>query len=167
MLGGNTMSMKNLAVAVDLWGTHLRAALVDANGKILRREMKPVGIARTEVEIVKAIGSLVRVVAIDGSPLRGVGIGIPGLVDGKKGVVFESPHFPDWKNVSFAQQLQEELRQPVTIDNDANAAALGEQWLGAGKDFASFVMLTLGTGIGGALVLVVVVLVWVVRSKKS
>jgi glucokinase len=82
----------------------------------------------------------------------GLALGIPGLVERSSGKVLQSPHFPKWKDLSLKAVIQSSLPFPVCIDNDANQAALGEAWLGAGCDGADFVMVTLGTGIGGGII---------------
>ena len=82
-----------------------------------------------------------------GLKLEGVGVGCPGLIDTEKGNVVYSNNLA-WKNVPLIKTLKEELNLPVYVTNDANAAALGEYYFGAGKKYKSLVMLTLGTGVG-------------------
>jgi len=80
-------------------------------------------------------------------------LGIPGIVSAKTGIVFSSPHFPQWKNFKMRSELQKKLKVPVALDNDANLIALGEHKKGAARDWPTFLMVTLGTGIGGAIVI--------------
>ena len=87
-----------------------------------------------------------------GKKLEAVGVGWPGLIDGESGMVVYSNNLK-WKNVLLKEQLQNELSLPVEITNDANAAALGEYFYGAGKKYKSMILLTLGTGVGSGIVL--------------
>lgn len=84
--------------------------------------------------------------------IMGVSLGVPGLVDFEHGMVRQSPHFPLWKNLSLGAPLQEKFPFKILIENDANQAALGESYAGAGKEWEDFIMLTLGTGIGGGII---------------
>ena len=87
-----------------------------------------------------------------GSELIGVGVGVPALIRMEEGVVAKAPNLPGWNDFPLKALLEEKLQLPVMIENDANAAALGEVWLGAGRDVDSLILLTLGTGIGGGIV---------------
>jgi glucokinase len=89
----------------------------------------------------------------DGYALCGIGVGVPGLVDSESGQLLDSPNLPGWSNYDVKGEIEQRLGTAVILENDANAAALGEQWLGAGRDFESMCMYTLGTGVGGGLVL--------------
>lgn len=138
-------------IGIDLGGTYLRWGLVDESGNILHQVREVVGKDRSEIAITKQI--------IDGiqpylkeNPVA-LGLGVPGIVSSEIGVVYASPHYPDWKNFLIARFIQNELKIPIGIDNDANLVALGESWLGAGKDWECFILLTLGTGIGGAIII--------------
>jgi glucokinase len=84
--------------------------------------------------------------------LSGIGIGSPGTVSVKKGIVENPPNFPGWKKINLGKIIKKEFNTKVIIDNDANAAAIGEMTFGAGKNIDSFVMITLGTGVGGGIV---------------
>ena len=84
---------------------------------------------------------------------RGVGIGVPGIIDMDTGMLRESPNLPGWSEFPVHAEIERRLGIPVMLENDANAAALGEKWLGAAKDYGSMCMLTLGTGVGGGIVL--------------
>jgi glucokinase len=89
----------------------------------------------------------------DGSGLCGIGVGVPGLVDSESGRLLESPNLPGWSNCDVKGEIERRLGTAVILENDANAAALGEHWLGAGREVESMCMYTLGTGVGGGLVL--------------
>ncbi len=87
------------------------------------------------------------------APLLGIGIGVPGIIDMQTGLVRESPNLPDWVDYPARAAIEQRLKTVVILENDANVAALGEKWLGAAKDYSDVAMLTLGTGVGGGLVL--------------
>jgi Transcriptional regulator/sugar kinase len=146
-----------LYLSVDLGGTNLRMGVLDAQGKIL-------ALRQLSADRVRDPGELVQVLAEESlklakennsseSKIRGLALGIPGLVDGSQGIVLQSPHFPLWREISVREELEKLLPWPIVMDNDANQAALGEAWKGAGRDWKDFVLLTLGTGIGGGIIL--------------
>ncbi len=85
--------------------------------------------------------------------LIGVGIGVPGIIDMPTGMVRESPNLPGWSDYPVRTEIEKRLGAPVILENDANVAAFGEKWLGAGRHVGDLAMLTLGTGVGGGLVL--------------
>jgi glucokinase len=82
-----------------------------------------------------------------------VGIGVPGIIDIERGMLRESPNLPGWHNYPVQQEIERRLGTSITLENDANAAAFGEHWLGAGQMVDSLCLLTLGTGVGGGIVL--------------
>jgi glucokinase len=85
--------------------------------------------------------------------ISGVGLGIPGLLDKKKGIIFSSPNMPTWLDFEVSKFIEKHVGLPVKIVNDASAAALGEARYGSGKDYQNLIMITLGTGVGGGIVL--------------
>jgi len=85
--------------------------------------------------------------------LQGIGIGVPGIIDMKTGTLRESPNLPGWAESPVQAQIERLLSTRVILENDANVAAFGEKWLGAGRHVGDMAMLTLGTGVGGGLVL--------------
>lgn len=136
-------------VSVDLGATSLKAALIDRTGNILCRKTiatSKAGRAAIIEQMVTVIQDLAR-----GESVKAVGIGTPGFVDSKMGSVLLATNIPGWSGTHLAHTLQEHLGLPVVVENDANAAALGEAWKGAGQSLESFIMITLGTGVGGAL----------------
>ncbi|OGQ05311.1 MAG: hypothetical protein A2W61_03380 [Deltaproteobacteria bacterium RIFCSPLOWO2_01_44_7] len=142
------------AVGIDVGGTHLRVALVDEKGTLLKKEMKVVAGSRDPLPFFDQVKVLIKKVAGDHlKKLSGIGLGLPGICNQKEGLIHQLPHFPTWRDVAVAEIFRESFACPVVFDNDANMAALGEKWLGAAKSFSSFIMLTLGTGIGGGLFL--------------
>jgi len=137
-------------------GTFIKAALVNRWGHILAKLKRPTEASRGRRQIIDNISSTVR--TLEANPLsRGrvsaVGIGVPGIIDFRKGVVSVSPNFPGWKNFPIQKMLSKRIRPPLFLENDANVAALGEKWMGAARDAEDFCFITLGTGVGGGLIL--------------
>lgn len=141
-------------VGIDLGGTKIAGALVDETGAILRRDRLDTQ-ARQGPEAV--IGQLVEIVARlteDAcAPVEGIGVAAPGPLDSRSGVVFSPPNLAGWSNVPLQQILEDRLGIPVKLENDANAAAWGEYWFGAGGKKGTMVYLTISTGVGSGLVL--------------
>ncbi|MEN2997505.1 MAG: ROK family protein [Brevinematia bacterium] len=139
-------------VGVDLGGTNIKAGLVDDDGKIISSLMIPteanLGWERVIANIKKVIANLLK----DGQ-VNAIGVGVPGPVDFKKGLIREMPAIPGAKNISVADELKKEFGKPVFVDNDANNFALGEVVFGVAKGRRFVVGVTLGTGIGGGIVI--------------
>jgi glucokinase len=139
-------------IGVDLGGSHVLAASVDEHGKILdRREIDvvdhdPDAVIRTIVEAVEYV-----VAAAKGDEVKAVGLGSPGNIDLDAGVVRYSPNF-GWRDVPLAEKLRPRIKMPIFVANDARCATLGEYAHGTGQGVLDFVLLTLGTGIGGGIV---------------
>jgi len=144
-------------VGVDLGGTNIRAAVCTLDGQILSDarldSLAMEGPEATLGQIVKAVRKAVSDAGVDMSQVAGAGIGVPGHHDSKKGITYWSPNFKGWNGIQVLAPLRAELGVPVFMGNDANVAALGEFTFGAGREVNSMVMLTLGTGIGGGIVL--------------
>src|SRR5690606_38893482 len=83
----------------------------------------------------------------------GIGIGSPGVVSTKKGIVENPPNLPGWGKINLGRIIEKEFKMNVFVENDANAAAIGEMIFGTGKNYKSFVMVTLGTGVGGGIII--------------
>ena len=146
--------MNDYAIGVDLGGTNLRAAAIRRDGKILSKVAgaTPVGAGRDAViaDMVRAIEALRA--GLPGQSLAGVGVGVPGFILMESGVVAGAPNLPDFENYPVRDEIEKRLGAPVILENDANAAALGEQWMGAGRGANDLILLTLGTGIGGGII---------------
>ena len=149
--------MSRAVIGVDLGGTNLRTALLTTEGEILERHKEATVVSDGWKKIVLRISdniSRLRESAVKrGLDIRAVGVGAPGVIQISSGIVVKSPNFPDWNRLPLKDELEHELRLPVFIENDANAAALGEQWRGAGIGISSMIFITLGTGVGGGIVL--------------
>jgi glucokinase len=137
-------------VGVDLGGTSVKAALVSAELELLARDTSPTDVS-DEDRLLDEIEQLVRRVAGD-SPVAAVGFGLPSQIDQRRGVVADSINVPI-TDVPFASEMTRRLNLPVKVDNDANVACLAEARIGAGKGRDNVIMLTLGTGVGGGIVL--------------
>ena len=151
------VAMKHsFVLGVDFGGTTIKVGLVDASGRVVRRRTVTsleAGTPRRFVETVSAVAdALVRSVGAARSALRGVGIGAPGVVDARRGIVRALVNIHGWHDVPLARRFEQHLRRPCLIENDANLFALGEWRFGAGRGSRQLVGLTLGTGVGGGLV---------------
>jgi glucokinase len=139
-----------LTVGVDIGGTKVMAGVVDGTGTVLAVEQRPTlghDVALVEdtiVDLVRGFATRYDVAA--------VGIGAAGFVDATRSIVMFSPHL-EWRREPLRARVAERLKVPVVVDNDANAAALAESRFGAGRGHRFILCVTLGTGIGGALVL--------------
>jgi len=137
-------------IGIDIGGTNVKMALVDANGKILKRSSIKTHGARLPQEVVADIVSEIKNLS-KGVEYTAIGVGCPGAVDSKHGVVEYSPNL-QWRNVNLEQLLNEATGKYVKIANDASCAALGETKFGAGKHYTDTALITLGTGVGGGFV---------------
>ena len=146
--------MADFAIGVDLGGTNLRAAAITHDGALLEDFQVATEAAAGRDRVAANIVEGIRQVQTghDGDKLLGIGIGVPGLIRLEEGVIVASPNLPGWEDFPLRDKLEGELGCPVILENDANAAALGEVWLGAGRDVDDLVLLTLGTGIGGGVI---------------
>ncbi len=146
--------MTEYAIGLDLGGTNLRAAAIDNSGKILdRRATDTNPSAGREAmlgHMVKAISELRAACGATG--LAGIGIGVPGFILLKEGIIRNSNNLGCLEDFPIRDEIEHRLGARVILENDANAAALGEKWMGAGRDVDDLVMLTLGTGIGGGII---------------
>ena len=144
------LGRKGLAIGIDIGGTKVAAGVVDADGRILSEARRstpgsdPRAVERVIVELVEELGA--------GHRIWSVGIGAAGWMDLDGGTVLFSPHLA-WRNEPLRENLQRLLRRPVLLTNDADAAAWAEWRFGAGQGESRLVCITLGTGIGGAMVL--------------
>ena len=136
---------KKYAIGIDLGGTNLRVALVSEEGEIVRKVRKS---SSEEV-----LGSLLESIEeVNNGEIVGIGLGVAGIIDRKNGRVFSSPNLRAVEGIDLIHGIHQKFHVPVFIENDANVAALGEKVSGAGKNFENFVLLTLGTGIGGGII---------------
>jgi glucokinase len=153
--------MPDFSIGVDLGGTNLRIAAVSAEGKLLEKVTlgTKLALGRDHVigEMCDAIQNLSGKYKATGRFL-GAGLGLPGLIDLEAGMMRKAVNLPGWENYPARAEIERRLGLPrngarVVLENDARVAALGEQWLGAARGVANMAVLTLGTGIGGGIVL--------------
>ncbi|MFV9510614.1 ROK family glucokinase [Tepidibacillus sp. LV47] len=149
------MEKKEIYVGVDLGGTTIKMGLISKIGELIFETEIPTRTKDGYQAIIDDIVQNVRKIASDfgltWEQVKGMGMGIPGLLDIDAGIVRMAPNLK-WKDLSIKQILENELLIPVKIENDANVAAIGEAWVGAGKGFKHVIMATIGTGIGGGII---------------
>src|SRR5437667_5622356 len=148
--------MKDFSIGVDLGGTNLRIAAVDVSGHLVEKVTlgTKVSLGRDHVlnDMCEAIRHLSEKYK-NSSSMLGIGIGVPGIIDMQTGLLRESPNLPGWDNYPVRDEIERKLGATVVLENDANVAALGEKWLGAASTVDDMCMVTLGTGVGGGMVL--------------
>lgn len=148
--------MPDFSIGVDLGGTNLRIAAVSATGELLEKVTlgTKLALGRDHVidEMCSAIQRLSDKYKATGEFL-GAGIGVPGLIDLQTGMMRKAVNLPGWENYPARAEIERRLGARVVLENDARVAALGEQWMGAARGVANMAVLTLGTGIGGGIVL--------------
>lgn len=140
---------------VDIGGTNLRVGLVPfAGGRPVAVSSAPTCAARGPAAVVEEVVSMLRMVIaeVGRANVAGVGIGAPGPLDRSRGVVLETPNL-GWRDVPLVDMIASPIGLPVILDNDANCFAFGEWWLGAGRGAERLIGVTLGTGIGGGIIL--------------
>lgn len=149
--------IKKFIIGVDLGGTNLKIALLDLKYRIrYKRVLSTQNFVKKE-RLIKAIIDSVNKILIynrlNKRNILGVGLGLPGPIDVKQGIVHFFPNISGWKEVRLKNILEERLRLPIFLDNDANLMTLAESRLGAAKGFKNAVCITLGTGVGGGIVI--------------
>jgi len=137
------------AIGVDVGGTKILAGVVDREGGVERREGRPTPVS-SEQELLATLDEVIE--GLLGDEIVAIGFGLPSTIDQRSGRAVSSVHIP-LANVDFRDRMSQRFGLPVGIDNDANAAAIAEWRLGAGRGSSHVVVLTLGTGIGGGLIL--------------
>lgn len=140
------------AVGVDIGGTKIAIALVDTNGKIIIEETLSTNQQKEPEEIIHQIKDVItellttKHVTVD--ELRGIGLGAPGPLDTREGMITTPPNLPKWRNVPIVEMMRDRFSVPIVLENDANAATLAEKWVGSAQDSNNFIYLTISTGIG-------------------
>lgn len=138
-------------IAFDIGGTQIKYGIVSETGTVLKHKAVPTEIHLGGEQIVQKLILLSKKL-MNEHTIFGIGISTAGIVDVNKGIVTGGvDHIPNYATIPIIDRLQEVLKVPVSIDNDVNCAAFGEKWNGVGRDKRNFIMLTLGTGIGGAI----------------
>ena len=143
-----------VAIGVDIGGTKISVTLGNSRGKILAKKLIPTPTGRkTRRGIEHLADSLAELKRRSRKKILGIGVGIPGPIDPRKGIVQRSPHMGGWGGIPLKAFLEKRLKLPVFITNDANAAALGEKVFGQGRGAQNFVYVTVSTGIGSGVIL--------------
>ncbi len=141
-----------IAMGIDVGGTNLRVGAVDDKGELLLSFREPTPQAKTPGPLLEMIESLfVKVQSQISEKISGLGLGWPGAVDHHLGVVLQTPNIMGFKDFPLQQELETRLKVPARIENDAKCAGLAEKKFGVAKDLKEFILLTFGTGIGGAI----------------
>ncbi len=146
--------MGNFSIGLDLGGTNLRAAAVDQSGKMLDQVSGKTEYSAGREAIVRDMADAIQTLRnrLSAQELAGIGVGVPGFIQMKEGVIRNSNNLSSLENFPIRDELSRRLGVPVILENDANAAALGEKWMGAGRGVDDLVLLTLGTGVGGGII---------------
>jgi len=150
--------MRHYTVGVDVGGTNIKFGLVNHLGTILTRtSLETKQFHRNKQKLINAlieeINDLICSKGLKHEDILGIGFGLPGLIDSKRGIINFLPNVPGWKNVPLKSIVQRKLRIPTFIENDVNLITLGEWKFGAGKGYKNMMCMTLGTGVGAGLVL--------------
>jgi len=144
-------------IGVDLGGTNIKAGAVDPSGGVLVKDSTETQADCGPPVVIQRICQIIDAVrqkgALSWEKVGAIGVGAPGTLDHKEGIIFHPPNLPGWRNVPLRDEVAKNFPVGVIVENDANAAAWGEFWAGAGREVHSMVMLTLGTGIGGGIIL--------------
>ena len=158
MSAGSLMADDRVYAGIDIGGTNIKFGLFDSSGKILFRDQKPTQADKGPTPLMHLLSNiaerLLYLAADDELPVKYLGVGSPGAVDFRSGkVIGTCPNIPGWQGAEIGAALRERLNLPVFVDNDANAVALAETRFGAAAGSKSVVCVTVGTGIGGGLVI--------------
>jgi glucokinase len=144
-------------VGLDVGGTSMKAGVVDDAGRPLSNVSLPTEAHRGQEfgleRMCETIRAAVRDAGIGPERIAAIGVATPGTMDIPAGVILDPPNLRPWQNVPVRQHIQTVFRVPTAFQNDANAAAYGEYWAGAGRGVHSMVLFTLGTGVGGGIII--------------
>lgn len=145
-----------IVIGVDIGGGSIKGAAITSKGKILDGFTLPMDKEASQEVMFSRLADTIKNF-IDThkyeEEISGVGLGVPGILDKANGIVISSPNMPTWSNFNIVKYLSSKLNLPIKIVNDASAAALGEARFGSGKDYSNIIMLTLGTGVGGGIII--------------
>lgn len=149
------MANNQMYVGIDLGGTTINIGPVTSKGEILEEKVISTNVSAGPLSAIDRIADVILEIknkTYSEYQLIAVGIGIPGIIDTQKGVILEASNLKGWENFHITEELKKRIDTPVFLENDANVAALGEQWLGAGRGSKHMFMITLGSGVGGAFI---------------
>lgn len=137
-------------LGIDLGGTKIRTAIMNEAGEMLAETYEPAHADQGHEAVLAQMEKTIRTLGTEG--IEACGLGTPGFIDTKNGIVTFAGNIKGWTGLNLKKAMEDRIPElKFYIENDANIAAVAEKWLGAAKDFPSFIMLTLGTGVGGAI----------------
>ena len=145
-----------IAIGIDIGGTSIKGAFINEKGEILTRFSFKVDKNKPAEEEVGKLCDLIletKKTANLKEEVKGIGIGNPGIMDMESGLIISSPNLPNWNNFNIKEFIQKRVGIPVELNNDANVAALGEAKFGSGHKYQNLLMITLGTGVGGGVII--------------
>lgn len=148
--------MSDIVVGIDLGGSNIKMLIMDRDGNQLYKK-KYATIIGEPLDVLNQINSIIEralfELKVDEKVLKGIGIGLPGQVDEKKGIAIYLPNLPGWHNINVADHISDMFNAPVLIENDVRMAAIAEKYLGTGKDVDDMLCVAIGTGIGSGIFL--------------
>src|SRR5712692_9571591 len=151
------MSQPNYYVGIDVGGSTIKGGVVDDAGKPLSAVTLPTEAAQGQEhglrQMAEAVRQAVTAARLKLDQIAAIGVATPGTMDIPAGLILDPPNLKPWRNVPVRRHIQETFQLPTAFQNDANAAAYGEYWIGAGKGTRSMVLFTLGTGIGCGIII--------------
>jgi len=142
----------SLRIGIDLGGTNVRVGLVDDKGKILDIIQEPTEADKGNIHTINRMKQMIEKL-IEGKKVKGIGIGAPGPLDFKKGIILSPPNLPGWNEIPIVKIFEDHFKVAVYLNNDANVAGLAEVIAGNGVGYESVYYMTVSTGIGGALII--------------
>jgi glucokinase len=150
--------MNHYVIGIDIGGTNIKIGLVDKKGLVRARgHLSTKDFIHSKTKLIEAIvlgcQDILKKYGIKKSQVSGIGIGLPGLVNTKKSLVYSLTNIPGWKNVPLKKIIEKKIKIPTFIDNDVNVMTLAEWKYGAGRGMKNMVCITIGTGLGGGLVI--------------
>ncbi|MBI4358141.1 MAG: ROK family protein [Candidatus Omnitrophica bacterium] len=148
--------MKQWIAGIDIGGTKIRVSLGTRKGRIIAKKVFPsqnnISVKTSLSRIDQAITELLTERRLNVRQLMGIGVAVPGAVDPGRQRIEKSPNLPSWEKFPLRKELMRRFRVPVAIENDANAAALGERYFGSGRGIDDFLYMTISTGIGSGII---------------
>ncbi len=145
--------MQTFILGIDIGGTMIKGGLFSVDGQLIRKQSVPTQADASAEALCSGIEELISLLRPENEPVSSLGIGIAGLLTPERDRLIESPNLPALHDVGLKSMLADRLDMSVHLENDANVAALGELWAGAGMGISNFLLFTLGTGIGSGLIL--------------
>lgn len=139
-----------MRIGIDIGGSKIRMGVVDG-GQIYKKIEAPTNATESEDAILSNLCDMIR--KIMNSNIRGIGIGVPSVVDAEQGIVYNAVNIPSWKKVYLKDILEKEFRIPVFVNNESNCFAFGERYYGEGTAYRNIVCVTLGTGVGAGIII--------------